>query len=120
MGPAFINPFDFVFLVVPFIAVLAHRNVKSIGLQAALIAGYSFVGWLVLFAASWYTDTQWVSWIESLPTPSPQQIELFNSDGASKGVLLLFGLPISFGYVLVVWMLSRVVTFVVHRVRKHA
>ena len=120
MEPTFVNPFDFVFLAVPFIAAFAHRNVNSIRLQLALIAGYSFVGWLILFAASWYTDTQWVGWIESLPTPSPQQIELFNSDGASKGVLLLFGLPISFSYTLIVWLLFHAVSFVVCRVRKHA
>lgn len=118
MGPTFINPFECAFLVLPFIAAFAHRHSKSNQSQAVLVCAYSFVGWLILFAASWYTDTQWGSWLESLSAQSPQQIDLFNRDGASKGVLLLFGLAISFCYVAVFWLLTRGIIFVVQEVRK--
>ena len=119
MEPTFINPFECAFLVLPFIAAFAYRHSKSIQSQAITICSYAFVGWLIFFAASWHTDTQLGSWFESLSAPTPAQIDLFNRDGASKGVLFLFGLPISFCYVAVIWLLTRAITFVAQKGRKN-
>lgn len=44
MEPVFVNPFDFAFLVMPFIAAFMHRNLKGMWVQARFIAGYAFVG----------------------------------------------------------------------------
>jgi hypothetical protein len=115
MEPTFANPFYFVFFAIPFVAAIAHRKAKGIWHQAALVAGYSVVGWLVLFSASWYADRMMASWFERLATPTTEQVDLFNRDGASKSVLLLFGLPISFVYVCGVWLLCRIGTFVARR-----
>lgn len=109
MEPIFVNPFNFAFLAMPFIVAFIHRNLKGIWLQARFIVGYAFVGWFILFAASWYADAQWADWLESLSTPSTRQIELFNKEEAMKGFYFLFGWPISLAYVCIVWGLFRVV-----------
>jgi ABC-type uncharacterized transport system fused permease/ATPase subunit len=115
MEPTFANPFYFVFFSIPFIAAIAHRKTTGIWHQAALVAGYSVVGWLILFAASWYADRILASWFENLTTQTSEQVDLFNREGASKGALLLFGLPMSFVYVCGVWLLCRIGTFVAHK-----
>lgn len=115
MEPTFANPFYFVFFAVPFIAAIAHRKTKGIWHQAALVAGYSVTGWLILFIASWYADHMLASWFENLATSTPEQLDLFSSDGASKNALLLFGLPMSFVYVCGVWLLCRIGIFVAHK-----
>ena len=85
-----------------------------------LTAIYPILGWLILLAADWYTDTQWVAWFETLQCLSPQQIEIFNRDTASKAVTLIFGLPISFAYVFILWLLcNRAIALVAHRVGMH-
>lgn len=118
MEPTFANPFYFVFFSMPFIAAIAHHKTKGIGYQAALVAGYSVFGWLILFAASWYTDRMLANWFDSLPTPTLEQVDLFNREGASKSALVLFGLPISFVYVCGVWLLCRIGIFVAHKLSK--
>ncbi len=115
MEPTFANPFYFVFFAVPFIAAIAHRKTKGIWHQAALVAGYSVTGWLILFIASWYADHMLASWFENLTTSTPEQLDLFSRDGASKTALLLFGLPMSFVYVCGVWLLCRIGIFVAHK-----
>jgi hypothetical protein len=115
MEPIFVNPFYFVFFSLPFIAAIAHRKTKGIWHQAVLVAGYSVIGWLILFAASWYADRLLASWLENLTTPTPEQADLFNRDGASKSALVLFGLPTSFVYVCGVWLMCRIGTFITHK-----
>jgi amino acid transporter len=117
MEPTFANLFYFVFFAIPFIAVIAHRKTKGIWHQGALVAGYSVIGWLILLAASWYADRMLASWFEHLTTPTTEQVDLFNRDGASKSALLLFGLPMSFVYVYGVWLLCRIGIFVSHKLR---
>ena len=112
MEPTFANPFCFVFFAIPFIAAIAHRKTKGIWYQAALVAGYSVIVWLILFVASWYADRMLANWFESLTTPTTEQVDIFNRDGASKSALVLFGLPISFVYVCSVWLLCRIGIFV--------
>jgi len=55
------------------------------------------------------------SWFENLTTSTPEQLDLFSRDGASKNTLLLFGLPMSFVYVCGVWLLCRIGIFVAHK-----
>ncbi len=118
MEPTVANPFYFVFFAVPFLAAIAHRKTRGIGYQAALIAGYSVIGWLILFAASWYADRMLATWFESLTTPTLKQVDLFNRDGASKSALLLFGLPMSFAHVCGVWLPCRIGIFVAQKLSK--
>jgi hypothetical protein len=119
MEPTFVNPFYFVFFAIPFITAIAQRKTKGIWHQAALVAGYSVVGWLTLFAANWYADRMLAGWLENLTAPTPEQVDLFNRDGASKSALVLFGLPMSFTYVCVVWLMYRIGVFVAYKLSNH-
>lgn len=93
-----INPFDIAFfLLAPTIATVATRIQKRSHVFIALALA-SFCGWGLAFGASAWIDAQWTSLLERTPNPSEQLIQQFNTDGADKGALLLFGLPISFAY----------------------
>jgi hypothetical protein len=112
------NPYDVAFLILaPALAVISFPLERRWQITlVALLAG-SF-GWMLLFASESWIDAQWIAMMEGNPNPSAALIEQFNTDGASKGAVLLFGFPVSLVYaflcVLLVHGLRRLIGRIVH------
>lgn len=101
------NPFLLAFAILPLVSAALHRKSKKSLVVLLLIVGYSIAGWLLLFAAQYWNDMQWVALMERTPNPSEELIQQFNSDGASKAFTLLFGLPVSVIWCSLCWGLWR-------------
>jgi hypothetical protein len=108
-----INPFLLAFAALPLASAALHRKSKRGLVVLLLIAGYSIAGWLLLFAAQYWNDMQWVALMERTPNPSDELIHQFNSDGASKAFTLLFGLPVSAIWCSLCWGLWRGISWLV-------
>ena len=114
-----VNPYEVSFAAFVPLAVLAvsrlHRR-TFIALSLMLIA---LGGWALLFAAEAWVDSQWFALMAHTPNPSVQLQTVFNTDGASKAVTLLFGFPLSLAYTIACLFIVRMVIWL-HKKWHHA
>ncbi len=121
MGPQFINPFDYAYVVTLVLCIALSTRANLYKVRALIILFGGFLCWLILLGSFWYEDMQWVSWFKSIPNPSQAEIEAYDSDPtAEKSFVFLYGFPMStllifFGWagassVLCLWKIFRAKT----------
>ena len=109
------NPYEVACLAVAPVFALASLALKKNWRVAAALVVAAITGWALLFAADRWVDSHWAVLLERTPNPSIEFLRQFNSDGASKSVTLLFGLPVSFLYALVCFATARLLRRVINR-----
>ena len=101
------NPYDLALFFFPPAAALASVHLRSRFSLVLAIVFVAFANWGVMFASEAWVDAQWAALMERTASPSSQLIEAYDSDGASKGFLLLFGFPFSLFYTTVSFVVVR-------------
>jgi hypothetical protein len=92
------NPYDVAFLGLAPAFALASLRIKRLQVVFAVMTITALVGWGLAFASAAWVDRHWLTLLERTPDLSPELVEQYNADGASKSALELFGLPYSFAY----------------------
>jgi hypothetical protein len=108
------SPYDIACLALAPLAAIAALWLKRPWQVLALLFVVAFAGYGLMFAADRWIDQRRAAAMDQIANPTPQQIDQFNTDGASKGALALFGFPLSLGYA----GFSFIVVFGVRRVIK--
>jgi hypothetical protein len=109
------NPYDVAFLALaPVIAVVSLRLTRRMHIAVAVIIT-ALLCWGLGFASEAWVDAQWVALLDRTTNPSPQLMNQFNSDGASKAALVLFGFPIALAYTVVSFGVVRGVRYLLRR-----
>jgi hypothetical protein len=98
-----INPMVVAFVLLsPATAVILLRRMRlSLVLLISLLCVLG--SWGTLWGAELWIDARWVELMREGANPSPELVEAFNRDGASKTAILFVGLPLSIAY-LVLWV----------------
>ena len=103
-----VNPYDLAAVALaPAVAVASLRLRDRWYLTLALVAT-ALIGWgLMISSASW-ADAQAAARFDAIQNPTPQQLDTFDADGASRASLIIFGLPVSLIYASIWFALVRI------------
>jgi hypothetical protein len=101
------NPYDIAFIAWAPAMALMSLGIKRRRFVLLALAVAALAGWGLGFASENWVDNQWAALMERTQSPSPQLIEQFNSDGASKAAVLFLGFPISLIYASIWFVLAR-------------
>ena len=89
--------------VVAFATLRLSRRVLAV----AMAVGVGCATWgLLLLSSAWF-DAQAVAAFNAIANPSPEQIRNFSADGATKTMLVVFGLPFSLCYTAIWFVVAR-------------
>lgn len=91
-----ISPYDAAFAALQVLAVWSGLHIRRFGKLLLLITAFALIGWGLLLGAEFGFDSQMAAYFETLPQPlNDQQIAVYDTDEASKGIAAIFGLPIA-------------------------